>query len=262
MHFASPLEPLPSAADARRHLGLPGDALLVTAPGLATAAKRLDLVARAVGRLRERDPRVRLIVAGALDPTSGVLDAARSAGLREGLVVTGRLGLEDFMRHIAAADVVVALRFPSHGEMSAALVRALGLGRPALVTAGTPAGLEFPEGVVVPVTPGPAEEEELTALLRRLLEDGPLREAIGALARAHVLAHHDLRTTSDLLADFVRSVEARRGELASALDLRPDEGSLHAFIEEEFRWALRDLGVTSFPVGREGLFPELTGGRR
>lgn len=262
MHFASPLDPLPSAPEARRHLGLPADALIVTAPGLGTAAKRLDLVVRAVSRLRGRDPRIRLVVAGELDPASGVEDAARAAGLGEGLLVTGRLGLEDFVRHIAAADVVAALRFPSHGEMSAALLRTLGLGRAALVTAGTPAGLEFPEGVVVPVTPGPTEEEELLALLARLLGDPPLRARIGALAREHVLAHHDLGRTVDLLADFLRAVDARKEELRSTLDVDADEGSLQAFFQEEVRWAARDLGLSGYRLGNEGLSFDLAGGRR
>jgi glycosyltransferase involved in cell wall biosynthesis len=176
--------------------------------------------------------------------------------------VTGRLPLPDFVRHIAAADVVAALRFPSHGEMSAALVRALGIGRPALVSAGTPAGLEFPEGVVVPVTPGPCEEEELLAVLGRLREDDELRAAIGAQAREHVLVHHDLQGTSDALAEFIRSVVARKEEIVSGLDPQGEEGSLRAFLHEEVRWAARELGLSSFRLGEDALFPELPGGRR
>lgn len=262
LHFASPVDPPPTVREARAGLGLPQDAFIVTAPGLATAAKRLEVVARAVSRLRERDSRVRLVVAGGLDPESGLADAARAAGLREGLLVTGRLSLPDFVRHIAAADVVAALRFPSHGEMSAALVRALGMGRPALVSAGTPAGLEFPEGVVVPVTPGPLEEEELVALLGRLREDEPLRAAIGRLAREHALVHHDLRGTGDALADFISSVAARQQEIAAGLTLGPEEGSLRAFLQEEVRGAARELGLSSFRLGEDALFSELPGGRR
>ncbi|HSD27992.1 MAG TPA: hypothetical protein VLL75_11865, partial [Vicinamibacteria bacterium] len=59
MHFACPLEPAPSREEARRDLGLPADTPLVVAPGLCTAAKRVDLVAReAQGRhhVRGGDP--------------------------------------------------------------------------------------------------------------------------------------------------------------------------------------------------------------
>ena len=261
LHYAPPGTPAPSRIEARRALGLADDLRLVTAPGLGTAAKRLDLAVRAVARLRESDPRVRLVVAGELDPAAGIENAARELGLGEGLLVTGRLSLDDFTRHLAAADVVLALRFPSHGEMSAALVRALGLGRPALVSAGTPAGLEFPEGVVVPVTPGPTEAEELFVLLRRLLEDAPLRETIGALARAYVAEKHGLVPTVAHLADFLKGVAARHAQLEQGLERDLEEGTLGAFFREEVRWAARDLGLSGPLLGKEDLFRSLGGGR-
>jgi glycosyltransferase involved in cell wall biosynthesis len=261
LHFASPLEPPTSRAEARRALGLSDDLRLVTAPGLGTAAKRLDLAVRAVARLRVSDPRVRLVVAGELDPAAGIMEAAREVGLGEALIVTGRLSLEDFTRHIAAADVVLALRFPSHGEMSAALVRALGLGRPALVSAGTPAGLEFPEGVVVPVTPGPAEAEELFALLQHLLGHESLRATIGTLAREYVAERHGLHQTVARLADFLKEVAMRRVELEKGLERDLEEGTLEAFFREEVRWAARDLGLSSIGLGKEDLFGSLGGGR-
>jgi glycosyltransferase involved in cell wall biosynthesis len=261
LHYAAPAQAAPSRAEARRALGLADDLHLVTAPGLGTAAKRLDLAVRAVARLRESDPRVRLVVAGELDPAARIQEVAREVGLGEGLLVTGRLSLADFTRHLAAADVVLALRFPSHGEMSAALVRALGLGRPALVSAGTPAGLEFPEGVVVPVTPGPTEAEELFVLLRRLLEDAPLRATIGALAHDYVAERHGLVPTVALLSGFLKDVAARHALLEQGLERDLEEGTLGAFFREEVRWAARDLGLSSSMLGREDLFGSLGGGR-
>src|SRR6185437_8905045 len=164
-HLSLPLDPPPTRDDTRRALGLPAGALLVTAPGLATSSKRLDLAVRVVARLRAVHPTLRLIVAGAAEPSLPVSEWVRAAGLEDAFVLTGRLGLEDFERHLCAADVVLSLRFPTHGEISGALVRTLGVGRPALVTASTPAAEEFPEGVVAPIDPGPREEEELAAVL-------------------------------------------------------------------------------------------------
>src|SRR5262249_49282805 len=63
-----------------------------------------------------------------------LLEWSRAAGLGDGLLVTGALDLPSFVRHLVAADVVLALRFPTYGEISGALVRALGVGRPVLVT--------------------------------------------------------------------------------------------------------------------------------
>jgi glycosyltransferase involved in cell wall biosynthesis len=258
-HVSLPFDPLPTRAEARRALGLPADAAIVTAPGLATRAKRLEAVAGAVGRLRARHPGLRLVVAGGVEEGLPLADWARAAGLGDALIVTGRLGLGDFVRHLVAADVVATLRFPSRGEMSGALVRALGVGRPVLVSAGTPAAEEFPEGCVVPVDPGVAEAAHLDALLARLLGDAALREAIGALAQEHVAAHHDLAATVERLADFLEDVHGRRPALTAEFERRrlPD-GTLAGFLGDEARWAARDLGLADVPPEVESLLAELS----
>jgi glycosyltransferase involved in cell wall biosynthesis len=261
-HLSLPLDPLPSRDEARGALGLPRDALLVTAPGLATRAKRLEVAVRALGRLRAAHPALRLVVAGDVDPALPLRGWARDAGLEEALVVTGRLGLPDFARHLVAADVVLALRFPSHGEISGALVRALGVGRPALVTAGTPAAEEFPEGVIVPVDPGRHEEAELEALLDALLARPALREALGAEARTHVALHHGLEGCVTRLSRFLREVHAGKAEALCALEAdRAEPEGLLGYLMEEVRWGARDLGLPGVRLGLDGLLRELVGGR-
>jgi glycosyltransferase involved in cell wall biosynthesis len=249
-HLSLPLDPLPSRAEARRALGLPQDAFLVTAPGLATASKRLDVALRAAAEARRSHSDLRLVVAGDVAPGLPLEAWAGAAGMADALVVTGRLGLEDFTRHLCAADVILALRFPSHGEMSGALVRALGVGRPALVTAGSPFAEDFPEGMVVPVDPGPHEEAELVALLEALVASPDLRERVARAARDHVRRHHDLRATVERLLDFLREVLAARDRTVAALSAESArEGSLLAYALEEVRWAARDLGLAGAPPG-------------
>lgn len=261
-HLALPFEPLPTREEARHALGLPSDALVVTAPGLATAAKRLDVAIRVASRLRATHPSLRLVVAGDVDPLLPVETWAREAGLAT-LTITGRLGLEDFVRHIIAADVVLALRFPSHGEISGALVRALGVGRPALVTAGTPAADEFPDGVVVPIDPGPREADELGAVLDRLLADPSLREAMGRVARDHVRTHHAIAATTERLARFLDEVlDGKAAILASLAPHKAPEGSLLAYLLDEVRWSALDMGLDGVPAGIETLLAELTADRR
>jgi glycosyltransferase involved in cell wall biosynthesis len=244
-HLSLPLDPLPSREEARERLGLPRAAPIVTAPGLATPNKGLEPLLRAVGRLREAHPALLLVVAGALEPGVPLDGWREAAGLPpQAVTITGRLDLADLVRHLAAADVVSCLRFPTHGEISGVLVRTLGVGRPALVTAGTPACEEFPEGVVVPVDPGPSEEDALAALLGRLLRDDALRAQIGRLAAAHVQVRHALAGTVDRLAGFLELVHARKEALAAEIRSRQvrDEG-LRGRLCQEALWAARDLGL-------------------
>jgi len=259
-HLCLPLDPPPTRAEARRALGLPDEWLVVTAPGLATAAKRLDLAVRAAARLRADQPRLRLVVAGEVDPALPLADWVAGAGLGDAFRSTGRLSLEDFERHLCAADVVLSLRFPTHGEMSGALVRALGVGRPVVVSAGTPAADEFPEGIVAPIDPGPREEEELVAVLGRLLADARLREDMGRLARAHVREHHDLDASAAGLAAFLREAAAASAPLRrQILADRAAEGGLLGYLMEEVRWGARDLGLSRLPMDLDELLGALAG---
>jgi glycosyltransferase involved in cell wall biosynthesis len=257
-HLALPLQPRPGRAEARAALGLPQDALLVTAPGLATVSKRLEVAVRALARLAGPHPSLRLVVAGALEPGLPLLEWAAARGVAQRVTVTGRLAMDDFIRHLCAADVVLSLRFPSHGEISGALVRALGVGRPCLVTAGTPAAEEFPEGVVAPVTPGPSEEDELVALLDRLLARSALRETMGALAASRAAREHDPSRLGERLLAFLHQVHAQRAALLAQVEETRGGGlGLLAFLGEEVRWAARDLGLPGLDLGLRPLLAPL-----
>lgn len=257
-HLALPLDPLPARSEARRALGLPEQALLLTAPGLATAAKRLDVALRVLARLRERFPQLRLVVAGAVDPALPLLEWAGSSGVLPLVIATGRLSLPDFVRHLCAADVLLSLRFPQHGEISGALVRGLGVGRPAIVSAGCPSAEEFPEGVVLPIDPGPREEEQLLALLSRLLEDAPLRESISALAREHMLRHHDLAASVTSLVSFLEQVLAAKPGLVAAIEAtRARPAGLLEYLHQELAFSAYDLGLAGFDLGTDELLAEI-----
>jgi len=256
------LDPPPDRDQARKHLGLPLDARLVTAPGLATPTRRLDAILPAIVDLRRRWPDLVLVVAGGTDPRVPVQEWARAAGDPDAVSVTGRLSLPDFARHLIAADVIAALRFPSYGEISGALIRALGVGRACLVTGATPASDEFPEGLVVPIDPGAAEAAEIRAFLEALLDDPGLRERVGRLAAARIREQHDLAGTAARLAGFLGDVAHRKRQLAEDVaHAAAPEGSLQSFFGDEVRWSSRELGLRGIPPGVEPLLAELAGSR-
>ncbi|HXB56915.1 MAG TPA: hypothetical protein VN461_19285 [Vicinamibacteria bacterium] len=211
---------------ARRARGLAERDLLIGAAGEARSLARAEQVAE---RLRGDFPSLRLEV----------------------------LSAPDRLFDLAAADVVLALHVPSGGGVPPELVRAALLGIPALVSAGTPAEEEFPEGAVVPVDPGPSEAAEIEALLRLLLVDPSLRQAIGRLAREHVESHSP-QLLADRLAVFLAGVERGKEAALGALNKdRAAEGSRLEYLMEEVRWAARDLGLAGARLGLEPLLAPL-----
>lgn len=186
----------------RARLGLPDDALVVGAFGLMTREKRIDTTLRAVARVRAALPQVRLLLVGPV-PDRRALDAAIGArGLAGAAVVTGRVPLAELPDHVAAADVAVHLRYPTARETSAALLRVLAQGRPAIVS-DLENLADLPDGAVVraDVTD---EEGDVTRALLRLAESPALRARIGALARSHVATAH---SASRCLETYAAAIE-------------------------------------------------------
>jgi len=192
------------------------------------------------------------VVAGENTPGLPLAAWAAGAGLADSFTLTGRVPLERLAWHLAAADVVLALRFPTLGEMSAVLLRAMAAARPVIVTAGTPAGVDFPEGVVVPVDPGRYEEAELQAQLALLHRRPDLGDRVGALARRHVQAHHDPEQLARRLFEFVEAT----AHLPDPVPEERAEGLLDDLLAE-LRRACLELGVDGVPEDARRLAGEL-----
>ena len=161
----------------------------------------------------------------------------------------GRVDLETLGDALLAADVVLALRFPSRGETSGVLMRALAAGRAAIVTSGSTADEDLPEGVVARLNPGPGEVRELAALLEFLLTDD------GARARMERLANETARTLlsvplTEKLAAFVGGIAADRLSLEKEMRARASRGEeVRGLIRDDLDRAAASLGLTHLPAG-------------
>jgi glycosyltransferase involved in cell wall biosynthesis len=179
---------VPSRAEARARLGVPPDAFLVCTAGFATAAKRFDWLLAALELAAERGAAPLWVHAGAERPEEFPLAAAvaERPALRGRARVAGYLSEAALTDHVAAADALVNLRFPSAGESSGSLARAFAAGTCCIVS-DTGAYAELPRGAVlhVPLAGAvPALAEALAGLAA-----GPARAAaIGEAGRRFALA--------------------------------------------------------------------------
>ncbi|HKS24529.1 MAG TPA: glycosyltransferase family 4 protein [Thermoanaerobaculia bacterium] len=156
---AHPFEPHPEAAalrgERRRQLGFADDDRVVGFLGYVTAAKRPEVVVEAWSRARAADPKLRMLVVG--DPAPNI---DLSMFQRDGITFTGYAPDEEFPAYIAAVDQIVNLRYPSAGEASGILMRALEAGKPVAVSDYGPFA-EMPDDCVVKI-PFDGEVEALT----------------------------------------------------------------------------------------------------
>ena len=192
-HLLPPGQP-PSRAAARARLGIAEGEFLVVTAGFASGAKRLDWVLAALEAL----PGPRWIHAGVVEPKLAGRIAARAR-------ITGHLDPAGFDDHIAAADALVNLRFPSAGESSGSLARGFAAGVCCLVS-DTAAYAELPREAVIhlPLTGGAAA---LAEALAGLLANPDRASGIGAAGRRHAMAEMALPAVA---ARYRAVIEAAR----------------------------------------------------
>lgn len=228
------LAPLPGRAAARQALGLDDGSLVVLAIRPAHDDAPPLPGARALYRLCETAPRAVVTRVSEADPT--------------------------LPAQVAAADVVVVLEHPPRAGLGAAVPLAVADGTPTLVTAGSGAARELPEGVVARVSPGPTEADETAALVLRLLSDDSLRGRMGRLARAFAAERREPSHYVRPLLEVLRTVDRTKAAgLEAFATRRAAEGTPASGALDEVRCGARELGLMELPPGLASLVGGLFG---
>ena len=225
-HFAPQLK-VASPQEARQRLALPADSTIILTSGFATRAKRFDWLLEALDTLVQRGVRFQWIHAGEERSTEFPLREAlqRRPLLRDVSTITGYVSESDLDAYIAAADLVVNLRFPSVGESSGTLARAFSAGRCCIVN-DTAAYAEIPREAVVHI-PILDTVPALIQAMEALVRDGALRAMFGE--RAHRLAENGLalKTVARQYSDTIDSVYASRTSRTTASSRPRNRPSRH-----------------------------------
>jgi glycosyltransferase involved in cell wall biosynthesis len=209
---AVPVPALTAPAALRERLALDPNAFIVATLGLVGRAKRISSLLTAMAGLPESVRRMTqlLIVGPAPDELQEeYLALAGELGIGRLVRFLGKVALEDLGAYARAADVCVQLRFPTRGETSAALLRALAAGA-ACITSDHGSIAELPPDVAVKVRTPQHEVEDVKAALMNLHDKPALRAALGEAAVRHVQEHHHHRQVVKQYGALIELLAAQR----------------------------------------------------
>jgi glycosyltransferase involved in cell wall biosynthesis len=181
-------------------LGIGSSHFIAVAFGHMTPAKRIDVVIEAFSRFSEIYSGGILLLAG---QESGGVRVNRLIAKRPGenMHYLGYLEDAELNGLMDRADVFINLRYPSNGEMSSALMHALGRGK-AVIVSNYAQFAEFPDSVCAKVDLGPGEIESLAREIEGLARDEERRRAMGEAAKQHVEQHHTRAQAADAIIQF------------------------------------------------------------
>jgi glycosyltransferase involved in cell wall biosynthesis len=153
------------------------------------------------------NPRARMVMVGADHSGGGVQKLVERHAVAERVRLAGFTGMTMFYAYLRAVDVVVNLRYPSAGESSGTMARALAEGKPLVVNNVGSFG-ELPDDVACKVEVDEDQAEGVARELTRLADDEGLRARMSSRAAEYARTVLDPVRCRDLYLEVARTVGA------------------------------------------------------
>jgi len=219
--YSGPIAVIPHGAwipEADRHawrhkLGLDEITPLIGIFGFLKPYKRIAESLRAFRRVVRLSPNTKMILVGEPHPEFPLEALIRSLGLSANVRVLGFTPIGDFVGYLGACDIVLNLRFPTVGESSGTLLRALGLGK-AVMVSDVGSFQEFPDDVCLKIPVGAGEEDLIFEYLNLLVSRPQVAQALGQRARTYVAEECNWATVARQYVDFL-------GHVVNGTEYRP-----------------------------------------
>jgi len=199
----------------RHKLGLDETIPLVGIFGFLKPYKRITEALHVFRRLVRLEPQAKMILVGEPHPDLPITPLIRRLELQDSVRLLGFVPIEDFTGYMAACDIVLNLRYPTVGETSGSLLRALGLGR-AVVVSDVGAFRELPEDICLKVPVDANEEEVLFEYLNLLVAQPTLARQMGERARQWAVRECRWEVVAQKYLSFLEQVAAGTAGFASA----------------------------------------------
>jgi glycosyltransferase involved in cell wall biosynthesis len=198
----------------RGRFDIPDTAVVFASLGFVTPNKIVNVALEALAQLPKGAGDWRYIIAGE-NRDANVLATCKRLGLEDRVVFLDYLEADDFNALLAASDVLINLRFPTSGETSGTVCRALANGLPSILSDHGWYS-ELPDAVSWKVTPDRNILEELRATLLMALMDKETRQTKGRNAIAYAQKELDLDRIADGYRGMIEKVWEARADSRAA----------------------------------------------
>lgn len=187
----------------KQEIKLEPDESLFCVFGFVTPSKRPYAIIEAFTRLINSGKKAKLIFVGEVHDVCKDLKTIVKKNKIDHLVTfTGFTDIDTFKDYLVASDVCISLRYPTMGETSGVLMRALSMGKPSIVTnIGT--FKEFSNDMLVKVSYEEGEVEEIEEAMLKLTSDKESYDKMSELSYEYSKKHLQISNTAKEFCDFI-----------------------------------------------------------
>jgi glycosyltransferase involved in cell wall biosynthesis/SAM-dependent methyltransferase len=229
----------------RARLGLQERTPLIGVFGFLKPYKRIAESLRAFRRLVRTVPEARMILVGEAHPELPLKSLIESLNLQPHVRHLDFVPMEDFNGYLDACDIVLNLRYPTVGESSGTLQRALGMGK-AVIVSDVGSFRELPDEICLKAPVGAIEEEMLFEYLNLLATRPAVRSALGARAREWAERECSWEIVARRYAEFLEAVGEGREWQPVAKTASPEAKGVDVAGDYIASWAPAEDGSRSY----------------
>ena len=207
LHQVPLAEQIPSQTDAKAQLGYQPDDILLASFGYVSPSKRINVVLQAVASLQNHfpPPQIRYALVGQQVDGYNVQSLLHQLGLENVVRLVGYADETLFQTYLAATDIGINLRYPTHGETSSTLLALMAASKPTLVSK-IDAFEELPDDSCLKISVGADEQGQIEAALTRLVADEAERRVLAEQAFSYINQECNPLITAQKYIAFVQQI--------------------------------------------------------
>jgi glycosyltransferase involved in cell wall biosynthesis/pyruvate-formate lyase-activating enzyme len=239
----------------REKHGFEKDQFLIASLGMISPHKRIEQSLKAFAEFRKGHPGTKYLLVGEPSPQymAKLESIVSGLGIGDDVVITGFLENDLFYEYLHMSDFCVNLRYPTAGETSATVLRAMEMGKPVAVT-NYAQFQELPDECCIKVDVGEHERDLLVAFMRALAADRDLARSIGDNARRYVHEHHSPEGAAAGYLELLTSLCGREATGSVEREVTADieavtrelgSGRHERFVMKQAEAPLRELGLVA-----------------
>lgn len=193
----------PQVDEMRNHLRMDPKKFTIGVFGNMIPNKRIDVIIRCFASLLKTNPNTDLYIVGHAEQNvkQDLLKLVKHFGISHNVKFIYSPDIIDFKRYIMASNLCINLRWPTMGETSGTLTRALGYGIPCIVS-NVGSYQEYPDNCVWKVDCDVYEEELLLAYLLELVNNKGIRSDMSQRALEFIKSC-DFKNTTKEISHFI-----------------------------------------------------------
>ena len=171
---------------------------IISSFGFVTPPKQIPLILNSLSLIKKELKNIKYLIVGEVHESININKLIKQYQLNSIVKVIGYTDLLVFEEYIQLSDLIITLRYPSAGETSAVLLRALAYGKANIVFDYDSFG-DFADDILIKLPLNTFDPFSLAESIKTIYMNKDLKHSYEINARDYIRSHHDIEKISEQL---------------------------------------------------------------